>query len=176
MTTTARANSDLTWPVQIRQARSVDADDIVTVIGTVCAERVYLLTEHYIPTQQWKAVLRDPEDTPRCLLLVPVVNERVIGWCRVFGSAAQKTRHVADVGIGLLAPFREQGIGTALLERAISWATGLGFAKLTADTFSTNVRARALFGKVGFAETGVLHRQYKIDGLYVDQILLERFL
>ena len=63
-----------------------------------------------------------------------------------------------------------------LMERAIEWAETQGIEKLTTDTFSTNLRARALFRKVGFVETGVRQRQYVIDGTYVDEVLLERFL
>jgi RimJ/RimL family protein N-acetyltransferase len=148
----------------------------VVCINSVCAEGIYLLTSHYVPTPQWEAVLHRPEEAPGCVLLVPVLEGRVIGWCRVFAGANAKTRHAGDVGIGLLAPYREQGIGTALMERAIAWAAGQGLAKLTADTFATNARARALLRRAGFVETGVLRRQYRIDGHDVDQILLERFL
>lgn len=167
--------------LSIRPARPGDAPAVVAVINAVCAERIYLFTDRYVPTPQWEAVLNRSEETsrhaaPRCLLLLPVVEGRIIGWCRAFEGTTSTTRHVADIGIGLLPPYRGQGIGTRLLEQTVAWAVEQGFSKLTADTFSTNLRARALFRKLGFVETGVRYRQYKINDDEVDQILLERFL
>ena len=159
----------------IRPARLADAPEIIAAIDAVCAEKIYLLSERYVPNAPWEAVLRQ-EETPNHLLLAPVMDERIIGWCRVFAGPFPKTGHVADVGIGLLAPYRGQGIGAALMEHAIAWAIARGFEKLTADTFDDNARARALFRKMGFVESGARHRQYKINGIYRDQILLERFL
>ncbi len=166
----------------IRPARPADAPAVIAAVDAVCAERVYLLTEQYSSTPQWEAILHQSEEAQQCqktppgLLLLPLVGDQIIGWCRVFPGTAPKTRHAADIGIGLLPPYREQGIGTRLLERAIDWAKAQGFAKLTADCFSTNLRARALFRKLDFIETGVRYRQFKIDDDYVDEILLERFL
>jgi putative acetyltransferase len=162
--------------VLIRRARGEDASEIVAAINVVCAEKIYLLTERYSARPQWEAVMRVPAENPDSLLLVPIADGHVIGWCRVFAGTLPKTRHVADVGIGLLAPFRGQGIGTALLQHALEWATTQDLAKLTADTFSTNLRARALFRKMDFEVTGVRRRQYIVGGAHVDQLLLERHL
>ena len=71
---------------------------------------------------------------------------------------------------------REIGIGTALMEYAIEWAGAQRVKKLTVSTFSTNQRAINLFKKVGFTATGVRHLQYKVNGDYVDEVLMERFL
>ena len=166
----------------IRPAQPADAPAVIAVINAVCAEDIYLLSDRFVATPQWEAVLYRPVEapgcqaTPRSLLLLPLVDGQVVGWCRAFEGAFPKTRHVADVGIGLLAAYRGQGIGTRLLEQVIVWAAQQGFRKLTADCFSTNQRARALFRKLGFSETGVRYGQFKIKDEYVDEILLERFL
>jgi RimJ/RimL family protein N-acetyltransferase len=159
---------------QVRPFVRADAPQVVAAIDSVCAEGPYLLTDRYRPTPQWEAVLCQ-EETADALLLVPVVRGQVAGWCRVFAGPS-KSAHVGDVGIGLCAPLRGQGIGTALLQAAIVRARGTAFAKLTADIFGTNARARALFETCGFVQTGVRRRQYRIAGRDVDQVLLERFL
>jgi RimJ/RimL family protein N-acetyltransferase len=136
-----------------------------------------MLTDCYLPTPQWEKALHTPLECPDHLLLVPEMDGQVIGWCRVFPNLfSPKARHTAEVGIGLLQPFREIGIGTALMECAVEWAVEQGLEKLTASTFSSNQRAINLFLKIGFATTGVRHRQYKIDDAYVDEVLMERFL
>jgi len=164
-------------PLIVRRAIPSDASRVVATVNAVCSERIYLITEQYVPTPEWEQVLHRPGDCPQHLLLVPELEDQVIGWCRVFSDdSGQKTRHVADIGIGVLRPFREIGIGTALMEDAVRWATEQGLEKLTVSTFSTNLRAINLFKKVRFVRTGVRYGQYKIDGAYVDEILMERFL
>lgn len=162
---------------QIRLSQPKDAPQVIAAINAVCAERIYLPTECYVPTPQWEKVLHTPLECPDHLLLVPEMDGQVIGWCRVFPNLFRsKAQHVGEVGIGLLQPFREIGIGTALMKCAIEWSAKQGLEKLTVSTFSTNLRAINLFKKVGFTATGVRHQQYRIDGNYVDEVLMERFL
>ena len=161
----------------IRPSMPDDAPQVIAAINAVCAERIYLLTDCYVPTPQWEKVLHTPLECLDHLLLIPEMEGQVIGWCRIFPNlCAPKTRHTAEVGTGLLQPFREIGIGTDLMECAIEWSRGQGLEKLTVSTFSTNLRAINLFKKVGFITTGVRRQQYRIDGNYVDEVLMERFL
>jgi RimJ/RimL family protein N-acetyltransferase len=163
----------------IRRAAAKDAGEVVEIINAVCAERLYMITTHYVPTPNWEQVLHSPPSCSQHLLLVPEVESQIVGWCRVFsGDPGQGNRHVGDVGIGLLKPFREMGIGTALMERAIDWARGQGLERLTADTFSTNLRAIHLFKKMGFVITGERYARCAVNGNYVDRalFLMERFL
>lgn len=162
---------------QLRFPQAGDAAQVIAAINAVCAERVYLETDCYVPTPQWETVLYTPCNCANHLLLIPELEGQVVGWCRIFpASGSPKSQHVGEAGIGLLKPFREIGIGTTLMECAIEWAEALGLEKLTAFTFSTNLRATNLFVKMGFATVGVRRRQYRVDGEYVDQVLLERFL
>ena len=161
---------------QARSSQTRDAPQVITAINAVCAERIYLLTECYVPTPQWEKMLHTPRECPDHLLLVPEMDGQVIGWCRVFPNLFSRTQHVGEVGIGLLQPFREIGIGTTLMECAIKRAGAQGLEKLTVSTFPTNLRAINLFKRVGFTATGVRYQQYRIDGDYVDEILMERFL
>lgn len=161
----------------VRFARPADADQVIANINSVCAEGIYLATECFVPTPHWERVLYHPGDFPDHLLLVAEVDGQVIGECRVFpNDFGQKARHVADLGIEIIQPFREIGIGAALMKCAIKWARARGYEKLTVDTFSTNLRAINLFKKMGFATPGVRHKQYKVGGEYVDELLMERFL
>lgn len=164
-------------PFLIRPSMPGDALQVITAINAICAERIYLLTECYIPTPKWEKVLHAPLDCLDHLLLVPEMDGQVIGWCRVFpDDFSPKTQHTGEVGIGLLKPFREIGIGTTLMECAIEWARTHELEKLTVSTFSTNLRATNLFKKMGFVATGRRYKQYKIGEEYIDEVLMERFL
>jgi RimJ/RimL family protein N-acetyltransferase len=164
-------------PLLVRLSTPADAVAVIAAINAVCAERTYLLTDCYLSTPQWEKALHTSLECPDHLLLVPEMDGQVIGWCRVFpNDFSPKTQHTGEVGIGLLKPFREIGIGTVLMECAIEWARTQGLAKLTVSTFSTNLRAINLFKKMGFVATGRRYKQYKIGKEYVDEVLMERFL
>ena len=164
-------------PLLVRLSTPADALVVIAAINAICAERTYLVTDHYLSTPQWEKVLHTPTEYPDRLLLVPEVDGQVIGWCRVFpNDFSLKTQHTGELGIGLLKPFRGVGIGTAAMECAIEWARTHGLEKLIVSTFSTNLRAINLFRKMGFVITGRRYKQYKIGEEYVDEILMERFL
>jgi RimJ/RimL family protein N-acetyltransferase len=111
------------------------------------------------------------------LLAVAEVEGNIIGHGRVFPAGfGHKDRHVAEVGIALLKPYREIRIGTRLLEYMQLWATMAGYEKLAASVFSTNRRALNLFSGSGFVKEGVRARQFKINEQYVDEIFMGRFL
>jgi RimJ/RimL family protein N-acetyltransferase len=42
--------------------------------------------------------------------------------------------------------------------------------------FSTNKRAIGLYQKFGFESEGAIKRQYKLEGEYVDEVFMRKFL
>ena len=157
-------------PFLVCRAHAADAEAIIANINTVCAEEVYLLTACFTPTPAWERALYACDAHPDHLLLVPEVEGQVVGWCRVFPEASG----VGEVGIGLTPPYREIGIGTALMSEAIAWAQAQRLARLILSVFATNARAIGLFHKMGFAVTGRRDQQHRSQGSYVDELLMER--
>jgi RimJ/RimL family protein N-acetyltransferase len=88
-------------------------------------------------------------------------------------KVSNKSNHVGDVGIGVVKEFRNHGIGETLLAQARSWALQQGYEKLTLDLYATNELAIRFFQKFDFKRVGVLERHAKIQGSYVDAILME---
>jgi len=158
----------------IRRALPSDASNIIALIDAVGAEGIWLATERYVPIPQWEQILHHPDDAPRALLVIAEAQNQIVGWCRVFPyQFGNKSSHVADVGIGVHKTFRQRGIGSALMQDAISWARDQGFEKLTLDLYATSETARHLFENVGFHVVGARSCHAKINGAYVDEILME---
>ena len=158
----------------IRRARPSDAPKIIALIDAVGAEGLWLATEYYVPTLQWEQVLHHPDQEPSALLLVAETQERIVGWCRVFPyTFGNRSRHVADIGIGVHQDFRGRGIGRALMQNVIVHARENGFEKLTLDLYSSSEIARHLFESVGFHIAGIRSHHAKINGRYVNEILME---
>jgi RimJ/RimL family protein N-acetyltransferase len=154
-----------------------DAPAIIAAVEAVCAEGVYFQTDRFVPDRHWEAVLYDPESTPQHLLAVAEGGGEIIGTIRLFsGVCGSKDRHVADLGIFVLPPYREQGVGKKLMTYGLDWATDQGLKKIALSVFATNQRAIRLYQQFGFTLEGRRQMQYNIRGDYVDEVLMAKFL
>ncbi len=159
----------------IRRATPADAANIIALINAVTAEGIWLATDCYEPTAQWENVLHAPARASRALLLIAEMDSQIVGWCRVFPySLGSKSRHVADIGIGVSKTVRRRGIGRALMRQAIALAKQMGYEKLMLDVYASNLAALGLFTESGFQTCGTLTRHAKLNGTYIDQIVMER--
>ncbi len=138
------------WSGNVRSYRVIDRGALEAVINTVCAEGRWMRTTRFEPTPAWEHALAEP-DCPCHLLLVAHDEERPVGWCRMFPTDVPGE---AEVGVGLLLPYRDRGIGTNMVQRSLAWARGQNLARLTLTTRDDNRRAIHVFKKCGFSPTG----------------------
>lgn len=135
--------------ISLRPYKLHDETALIYAINQVCAEGM-MATRHFIPTPAWSHALARP-DCDCHLLLVVEDDGQVVGWCRLFRDG---TPAGAEVGLGLLPPYRRQGWGTSLLERALAWASTHGLEQVWLSTWQENHPAVHLFRKFGFRPTG----------------------
>jgi RimJ/RimL family protein N-acetyltransferase len=89
---------------------------------------------------------------------------------------SEKSKHVRSLAMGVAKEYRGMGVGTVLMGYAIRWARQRKVKKIVLSVFSTNRKAIALYEKFGFTREGNRRRQFLIDGKYVDEIMMARFL
>ena len=88
-----------------------------------------------------------------------------------------KFRHRAGFGISIREEVCNLGLGTIIMQEIIAQAQNTGFEQLELEVFSDNPRARHLYEKMGFQETGIRPRAYKLkDGTYRDEIQMVYYL
>lgn len=99
----------------------------------------------------------------------------VIGSAGLAVYSSPRTRHVGCLGICVHPDHQGQGVGTALmaalLELADDW---LMLERIELDVFSDNVRAQALYEKMGFVKEGLKRRSAIRKGRYADEYLMAR--
>lgn len=105
-------------------------------------------------------------------------GDRVVAMCGVVQEDDKmKVRHRSTLGITVLREFWGCGLGTQMIERCIDAARLAGFEQVELGVYSDNDRARRLYEKLGFRQTGSLPRAFKLkDGTYRDEILMTLFL
>ncbi|HEV7307382.1 GNAT family N-acetyltransferase [Ensifer sp.] len=96
----------------------------------------------------------------------------VVGWCDVRLDPSPTRAHVGTLGMGLLEPYRGQGIGRRLLKLAMEQARERGLERIELTVLDGNVAAEALYRRPGFLVEGRRIRDWKHDGMYQDSILM----
>ena len=84
--------------------------------------------------------------------------------------------HVAGCGTWVDLNRRREGIAAKLFGASLPAAKGQGFEKLFTLVRADNPAALATYQRHGFEVIGTAKRHTKIDGRYVDEILIEKFL
>jgi len=106
---------------------------------------------------------------------VAAVNDVVVGWVALtpFSDRAVYSG-VAEVTLYISKEFRGQGIGKMLLEHLNTESEAQGFWTLQAKIFPQNSASISLFTNCGFRKVGVRESLGMRDGVWHDNVLLER--
>ena len=160
-------------PIEIRPIRAADAASFNAAVGIVAREKRYLYFTDAPPLADTEAVVRRALEL-RTPLLVLADGDSVLGWCNIFSLPRPIQSHIGVVAMGLLPAWREQGWGTRLLGQALAAADAFGFTRIELTVYAGNLRAAALYRKLGFVDEGVKRNAVLMDGVYLDEIMMAR--
>ena len=108
--------------------------------------------------------------------LVVLVDNEIVGVCDILRTPLQRTSHVAELGLGILSPYRGHGLGRALMEAALKWMKANGITKARLFVLKDNQIAQNLYKSMGFVQTGVYRDEVKNHTEFMDLLVMERFL
>ncbi len=111
-------------------------------------------------------------------VLVAVRDGRIAGWVKLTpATPLAASDHVRMVN-GLAVDPGQQGggVGRALMEAAVERARVLGARKVSLRVLAHNETARRLYERCGFVVEGVLKEEFHLDGRYVDDVFMARYL
>ena len=164
--------------IEIRRARPDDAAALVALGSAVGREpEAWLLN-----VDGWRSVgderryLRALKRHPDAAVFVADDDGAVVGRLSLARDPHSSSRHVADLGMMVAATHRRRGIGRALLEEAVAWASEAGVTKLELHVFPWNKPAIGLYEHFGFEREGLRRRHYRRGGEEVDAILMAKHL
>jgi RimJ/RimL family protein N-acetyltransferase len=164
--------------VAVRSATPGDARELAQLVDAVAAEpETWLLM---VPGQragrEWKKQIAQAAADPGSLLLAAILEGRMVGNLGLRPDPHRASAHVVVLGMSVLADVRGAGVGTALLQTALTWAGAHGGAKATLSVFPHNRRAIAFYERHGFETEGLRRRQFVRQGRALDELLMARFL
>jgi L-amino acid N-acyltransferase YncA len=161
---------------RIRPATAADAEAICRIYNQGIEDRIATLeTELRTPEERrrWLAA-RGPRHP---VIVAETSQGEVVGWgsLNVF-NPREPYRWVADFSVYVERGWRGKGVGSALLERLIALAREHGFHKMVLSAFPDNRGGMALYEKFGFRTVGVYREQGRLDGRWVDTVVMEKIL
>jgi L-amino acid N-acyltransferase YncA len=164
--------------LSVRDAEPADAEGLVRILNPIIearvytafdtpfsieAERDYLLT---FPARGiWKVAIRRSDG-------------RLVGFQIVepFATYTGAFDHVGTLGTYVDLELRRQGVARRLFEATFAAAPRKGFEKIFTFVRADNVAALQTYLGQGFAVIGTASRHARIDGRYIDEILIEKHL
>ncbi len=142
-------------------------------LDVVARERKYLVLTEAPPMESTREfvmnniAVRNPQ-------LVALDRGKVIGWCDIRRDHWPAHAHCGTLGMGLLPEYRGKGLGRRLMQAALAAAHDEGFVRVELAAHADNLRAIALYEKLGFQREGLTRYSVCIDGRFVDSLVMAR--
>ena len=165
----------------IRSVEPEDAPRMLEYMKIMLGETPFLLRTpeefDYTPEEEAR-VLEGRKSDPRTLMLVAEMDGQIIASADVC-SHGRKSRllHRAELGISVRKDYWRQGIGSAMMERLITFAEKCGYEQIELTVETKNRRAIGLYIRHGFTVYGTRPRGMKYpDGSYDNDYLMVKML
>lgn len=113
----------------------------------------------------------------RFAVVVVENNDEIVGWASLNPYSSRCAYSgVAELSIYIKRNYRGQGIGSILLKDIEQKAVKNDFNKIVLFTFPINKLGQGLYRKNGYREVGVFKNQGKLEGRYIDVMIMEKLL
>ncbi len=109
--------------------------------------------------------------------VVAEADGEVVGWAAAGPYSSRPCyRGIGEFSVYVRRDWRGRGVGGGLIDALIEEAERLGLWKLTSRVFVFNEASRALCRAHGFREVGVHEKHAKLDGRWLDVVVVERLI
>lgn len=161
--------------ITIRPATEDDAEAIARIYSIGIAERSATYDTHPRTAADLLPKIAEAARYPQIVAVTEAGT--VVGWA---GTSGYRPRAcyagIAEFSIYIDPAARGQGIGKPLLNGLIEAAAAAGFWKILSRIFTFNAASRALCAACGFREVGVYEKHGKLDGRWLDVVIVERLI
>jgi L-amino acid N-acyltransferase YncA len=161
--------------VQVRNATLDDAAAIAEIYNQGIEDRVATYETEPQSAEEQQAWLRAIAD--RYPAVVAQIDGEIVGWAGAGPYRARECyRGIGEFSMYVRREWRGRGVGDLLVAALISEAERLGLWKLLSRIFPFNEASRALCRKHGFREVGIYEKHARLDGRWLDVVIVERLI
>lgn len=162
----------------VREVQLDDAEAIVDILNPIIEARMYTAFDTPFTVEaEREYILHFPQ---RGVFHVAISHheQKIVGFQSMepFATYTHAFDHVGVVGTYVALSRRRQGIGKSLFQATFQAARSKGYEKLFTFIRADNEAALATYLNQGFYIVGTAARQAKLSGMYINEIIVERFL
>ena len=159
--------------IMIKEAKTEDAAKLIEYTKIVGAQTDNLSfgKEGAGDTPEVEEFIKRISSDSKSAMYFAWKNDDIVGCANISGMK-RRMSHRANFAISVAKSEWGSGIGSALLEKCISFAKDNEIEIINLDTRSDNFRAISLYKKFGFIKIGQMPAFSKINGEYIDADLM----
>lgn len=171
-------------PLNIRRAVPADARSIAEIYNRALQERIATFETDERSEAAMRAWMEE-HDTRHPVLVgetrgdlgAPGRGQRLIAWASISTYRPRACYSgVGEFSVYVREGFRGRHAGEQVLLALIDEARRLGYWKLVSRIFPQNTPSRRLVARCGFREVGVYEKHGKLDGEWLDTVIVERLI
>jgi RimJ/RimL family protein N-acetyltransferase len=157
--------------MEIRQATPDDAEKALEFFIRLQEERLPTILRHEkIPTLEEEKKFLEGMSGDEGVAFLCIAGNQVVGMLGANCRKHPQLWHRCEFGIGILKPYRNQGIGGRLLEQLMLWAKEKNLRRLELSVFENNPHARRFYERWGFVVEGRKIRAVQVGEQFLDLI------
>ncbi len=160
----------------IRGATAADAEEMLNYLEQVGGESDFLTFgpgEIKMTLEDERSFLNSISKADNKLFIVAVVADKIIGNLSYTGGMRPRVRHTGEFGVSVLKEYWGQGVGKILIQYLIAWSKASGTVrKINLRVRSDNTAGIYLYEALGFVEEGRQSREFCINGIFYDSIIM----
>ena len=149
---------------------------MVGILNPIIAARIYSALDTTFSVEEQRTFIRNFPQRGIFHVAVDPLSNRVVGLQDVspFGDFTHAFDHVGVIGTFVNLNRRREGIATTLFAATFEAARRKGYEKIFTYVSADNEPALQTYLRQGFRVVGRAERHVRIDGRYVDEILIEK--
>ncbi|KXF81833.1 GNAT family N-acetyltransferase [Enterovibrio coralii] len=162
----------------VRNVTLQDAQGIIDILNPIIEDGRYTILDSTFTLEEEQFFIQVFSENGVFSVAQHDETSEIVGFQTVepFASYTRSFDHVGIIGTYVSANSRRQGVASSLFAGTFEKAKTMGYEKLFAYVREDNEAALNTYRKHGFEVIGRAKKHAKINGKYIDEILIEKFL
>lgn len=163
--------------IDVREVRVEDAEAIAAILNPIIQARCYTALDTPVTVEQERDFIRGFPPCGVFLVAVDSTAGLIVGLQDVspFADYTHAFDHVGVIGTYVALERRREGIARRLFEATFDTARRKGYEKFFSYVRADNDAGLRTYLSQGFRIVGTAARHARIDGQYIDEVIIEKF-
>ena len=163
--------------LSIRTATPDDAEAIIGILNPIIEARIYTALDTPFTIEAERDYISSLPEAGILHLAIRRADQKLVGFQSLdpFASYTHAFDHVGVMGTFVDLQLRRHGVAKRLFHATFEAARIKGYEKFFTFVRADNSAALQTYLAQGFQIIGTAQRHAKIDGRYIDEILIEKF-